>query len=102
MPRYHFDPVDRMNARDGRRLTTAALVLVRQKPGSAKGVMFITIETNEDLAIGLRTPAPHHSRCRHDRVQVEQSDLPTFASRVAREMLDAVPDLKQRNVCRYL
>jgi error-prone DNA polymerase len=33
-----------MNARDGRRLTTAALVLVRQKPGSAKGVMFITIE----------------------------------------------------------
>ncbi|CCM76888.1 error-prone DNA polymerase [Rhizobium mesoamericanum] len=33
-----------MNARDGRWLMTAGLVLVRQKPGSAKGVMFMTIE----------------------------------------------------------
>jgi error-prone DNA polymerase len=33
-----------MGARDGRWLWTAGLVLVRQKPGSAKGVMFITIE----------------------------------------------------------
>ncbi|MBP0445053.1 error-prone DNA polymerase [Roseomonas sp. SSH11] len=30
--------------RSGRRVTVAGLVLVRQKPGSAKGVMFITIE----------------------------------------------------------
>jgi len=35
---------DAMNARDGRWVMTAGLVLVRQKPGSAKGVMFITIE----------------------------------------------------------
>ncbi|MGG6893698.1 error-prone DNA polymerase [Rhizobium sp. BR 315] len=33
-----------MNARDGRWLMTAGLVLVRQRPGSAKGVMFLTIE----------------------------------------------------------
>lgn len=33
-----------MTARDGRWLMTAGLVLVRQKPGSAKGVMFITLE----------------------------------------------------------
>jgi error-prone DNA polymerase len=33
-----------MKARDGRWLMTAGLVLVRQKPGSAKGVMFLTIE----------------------------------------------------------
>ena len=33
-----------MTARDGRWVYTAGLVLVRQKPGSAKGVMFITIE----------------------------------------------------------
>ncbi|WP_312366216.1 error-prone DNA polymerase [Ensifer sp.] len=33
-----------MAARDGRWLMTAGLVLVRQKPGSAKGVMFLTIE----------------------------------------------------------
>ncbi len=35
---------DAMNARDGRWVCAAGLVLVRQKPGSAKGVMFITIE----------------------------------------------------------
>ncbi|GAA5629309.1 error-prone DNA polymerase [Brucella sp. NBRC 12953] len=35
---------DAMTARDGRWVFTAGLVLVRQKPGSAKGVMFITIE----------------------------------------------------------
>lgn len=35
---------DAMNARDGRWLTAAGLVLVRQMPGSAKGVMFVTIE----------------------------------------------------------
>ncbi|MBY5711856.1 error-prone DNA polymerase [Rhizobium leguminosarum] len=33
-----------MSARDGRWLMTAGLVLVRQMPGSAKGVMFLTIE----------------------------------------------------------
>ncbi|RYE51581.1 MAG: error-prone DNA polymerase, partial [Hyphomicrobiales bacterium] len=33
-----------MMAKDGRWLMTAGLVLVRQKPGSAKGVMFLTIE----------------------------------------------------------
>jgi error-prone DNA polymerase len=33
-----------MDGRDGRWLMTAGLVLVRQKPGSAKGVMFLTIE----------------------------------------------------------
>jgi error-prone DNA polymerase len=33
-----------MEARDGRWLEAAGLVLVRQQPGSAKGVMFITLE----------------------------------------------------------
>jgi error-prone DNA polymerase len=36
--------LDAMNAREDTLVTTAGLVLVRQKPGSAKGVMFITIE----------------------------------------------------------
>lgn len=35
---------DAMISRDGRWVYAAGLVLVRQKPGSAKGVMFITIE----------------------------------------------------------
>jgi error-prone DNA polymerase len=33
-----------MAAKDGKWLETAGMVLVRQRPGSAKGVMFITIE----------------------------------------------------------
>jgi error-prone DNA polymerase len=33
-----------MDAFDGRWVYTAGLVLLRQKPGSAMGVMFITIE----------------------------------------------------------
>jgi error-prone DNA polymerase len=33
-----------MSARDGQWLMTAGLVLVRQRPGSAKGVIFLTIE----------------------------------------------------------
>ena len=37
-------------ARDGQRITAAGLVLVRQKPGSAKGVTFMTIEDETDVA----------------------------------------------------
>jgi error-prone DNA polymerase len=39
-----------MQARDGRWVETAGLVLVRQMPGSAKGVMFITIEDESGIA----------------------------------------------------
>jgi error-prone DNA polymerase len=39
-----------MQSRDGRWLTAAGLVLVRQMPGSAKGVMFITIEDETCIA----------------------------------------------------
>lgn len=37
-------------ARDGDRVEVAGLVLVRQRPGSAKGVMFITIEDEHGIA----------------------------------------------------
>ena len=36
--------------RDGRWLEAAGLVLVRQRPGSAKGVMFITLEDETGIA----------------------------------------------------
>ncbi|MBP1886447.1 error-prone DNA polymerase [Sinorhizobium mexicanum] len=39
-----------MQARDGKWLEAAGLVLVRQCPGSAKGVMFITIEDETGIA----------------------------------------------------
>ena len=41
---------DLARLRDGRRLEVAGLVLVRQKPGSAKGVMFITLEDETGVA----------------------------------------------------
>jgi error-prone DNA polymerase len=36
--------------RDGKRLSMAGLVLIRQRPGSAKGVVFITIEDETGIA----------------------------------------------------
>jgi error-prone DNA polymerase len=36
--------------RDGRRVTVPGLILVRQKPGSAKGIMFITLEDESGIA----------------------------------------------------
>ena len=41
---------DAMSARDGRWLKTAGLILVRQRPGSARGVIFITIEDETAVA----------------------------------------------------
>ena len=39
-----------MDAKDGRSLEAAGIVLVRQRPGSAKGVMFITLEDESGIA----------------------------------------------------
>ncbi len=39
-----------MESRDGRWLEAAGIVLVRQRPGSAKGVMFITLEDETGIA----------------------------------------------------
>ncbi|MGY4501205.1 hypothetical protein ACVWYH_005136 [Bradyrhizobium sp. GM24.11] len=39
-----------MDARDGRWLQAAGIVVVRQRPGSAKGVMFITPEEESGIA----------------------------------------------------
>jgi error-prone DNA polymerase len=38
------------SVKDGRRLSIAGLVLIRQRPGSAKGVVFITIEDETGVA----------------------------------------------------
>ena len=46
-----FVTADRLkNIRDGKRLSIAGLVLIRQRPGSAKGVVFITIEDETGVA----------------------------------------------------
>jgi len=41
---------DLLHLRDGRRVVVPVLVLVRQRPGSAKGVMFITVEDETGVA----------------------------------------------------
>ena len=41
---------DLVNMRDGRKVVVPGIVLVRQKPGSAKGVMFITIKDETGVA----------------------------------------------------
>ena len=48
---------DLVNTRDGSRIRIAGIVLVRQKPGSAKGVMFITIEDETGHANLIVWPA---------------------------------------------
>lgn len=45
-----------MGERDGRWLWTAGLVLVRQRPGSAKGVMFLTLEDETGIVNAVVWP----------------------------------------------
>jgi error-prone DNA polymerase len=46
-----FVTADRLKTiKDGKRLSMAGLVLIRQRPGSAKGVVFITIEDETGIA----------------------------------------------------
>ena len=53
----HIRAADLPHTRDGKRVTLAGIVLVRQKPGSAKGVMFITIEDETGHANLIVWPA---------------------------------------------
>jgi error-prone DNA polymerase len=49
--REKFITADRLKAiRDGKRVSMAGLVLIRQRPGSAKGVCFITLEDETGIA----------------------------------------------------
>jgi error-prone DNA polymerase len=50
--------------RDGQRIALAGLVLVRQKPGSAKGVMFITVEDEIGVANLILWPTLFEERRR--------------------------------------
>jgi DNA polymerase III alpha subunit len=47
---------DLLTIRDGRHVEVAGIILVRQKPGSAKGVLFITIEDESGIANGILWP----------------------------------------------
>ena len=61
--RHHFARLgaspaqDVETAREGRRLAVAGVVLVRQRPGSAKGVVFLTLEDETGVANAVVWPA---------------------------------------------
>jgi error-prone DNA polymerase len=48
---------DLERVKSGRKVEVAGIILVRQKPGSAKGVLFITIEDETGIANGIIWPA---------------------------------------------
>ena len=67
--------------RNGRRVVVAGLVLVRQKPGSAKGVMFITVEDETGVANLVLWP----DRYAAQRRLVLQASMLACHGRVQRE-----------------
>jgi error-prone DNA polymerase len=47
---------DLQHVKSGRKVEVAGIILVRQKPGSAKGVLFITLEDETGIANGIIWP----------------------------------------------
>jgi error-prone DNA polymerase len=67
--------------KDGRRVELAGIILVRQKPGSAKGVLFITIEDETGVANIILWP----DRFEAHRTVVMSSAMIGVVGRVQRE-----------------
>jgi error-prone DNA polymerase len=55
---------DLSSMREGRHVEVAGLILVRQKPGSAKGILFVTIEDETGIANGVIFPDRFESQRR--------------------------------------
>ncbi len=95
---------DLPHTRDGSRIRLAGIVLVRQKPGSAKGVMFITIEDETGHANLIIWPAVFERQRRlilsagmvacHGKLQREGSVIHVIVDRLEdySEMLRSVGD----------
>ena len=69
--------------KDGRHVEVAGIILVRQKPGSAKGVLFITIEDETGIANGILWP----DRFEAQRRTVMSAAMIGMKGRVQREGL---------------
>jgi error-prone DNA polymerase len=82
---------DAVAAHDGRRVHVAGLVLVRQKPGSAKGVMFITVEDETGTANIVVWPSLYEAQ----RRLILTTSLMAIEGRVQREG-DVVHVIAQR------
>ncbi len=83
---------DLLYLRDGRRVVVTGIVLVRQRPGSAKGVMFITVEDETGVANLILWPDRYQAQRRlvlsaamlacHGRVQREGEVVHVIADRL--------------------
>ncbi|MCB8879086.1 error-prone DNA polymerase [Acidisoma cellulosilytica] len=83
---------DLRHLRDGRRATLSGLILVRQRPGSAKGVIFVTIEDETGFANVVVWPSIFEANrptilgarmlAVHGRVQKEGEVIHLIADRV--------------------
>ncbi|MEL6112843.1 MAG: error-prone DNA polymerase [Pseudomonadota bacterium] len=104
--RSHYDRMrimtthDACAAPDGTRLMTAGIVLIRQRPGSAKGVFFITIEDETGVAnlvvwpkVGaVYRPVVMGARILMIKGRVQRADAITHI--VADQLIDRTDDLR--------
>jgi error-prone DNA polymerase len=97
---------DLPHTRDGKRITLAGIVLVRQKPGSAKGVMFITLEDETGHANLIVWPALFEKQRRlilsatmlacHGQLQREGNVIHIVANRLE-DLSDALRSVGNRD-----
>jgi error-prone DNA polymerase len=100
--------IDAMQARDGCWLRTAGLVLVRQMPGSAKGVVFITIDDETGIANLVIWPKLYERQRRvmlaarmmavRGRIQRDDSDPLRCCAGVDRDHTD-MPPMRGARLC---
>jgi len=74
---------DLAHIKDGARVEVAGIILVRQRPGSAKGVLFITIEDETGIANGILWP----DRFEAQRRTVMTATMVSIIGRVQKEGL---------------
>jgi error-prone DNA polymerase len=90
---------DLATIRDGRRIEVAGVVLVRQRPGSAKGVLFVTLEDETGMAQAILWP----DRFEKFRRQVMSASMLAIRGRLQKEgevihvVADHVTDLDARS-----
>ncbi|ODP38914.1 MULTISPECIES: error-prone DNA polymerase [Sphingomonas] len=72
---------DLVAIRDGRHVEVAGVILVRQRPGSARGVLFITIEDETGVANGILWP----DRFEKQRRTVMSASMVSLRGRVQKE-----------------
>ncbi|UVO50410.1 error-prone DNA polymerase [Sphingomonas sp. SUN019] len=82
---------DLSTTEDGRHVEVAGIILVRQRPGSAKGILFITIEDETGIANGILWP----DRFEAQRRTVMSAAMVSIKGRVQKEgiVIHVIADL---------